>query len=71
MWPNNCWLAAATPVPCRTNFCSICRVEREAADAYLQATQFNLAAAVEEFIARHMLPPTGLGEHPDAGEHMC
>uniref|UniRef100_A0A383VF93 Uncharacterized protein n=1 Tax=Tetradesmus obliquus TaxID=3088 RepID=A0A383VF93_TETOB len=51
----------------RTNFCSICRVEREAADAYLQATQFNLAAAVEEFIARHMLPPTGLGEHPDAG----
>jgi hypothetical protein len=33
----------------------------------MQATQYNLTAAVEEYIARHMLPPACPGVHPDAG----
>lgn len=43
---------------CRTNFCSICKVEKDVATAYMEATKYDIVAAVEEYVARHLLHPS-------------
>eukprot|EP00775_Hariotina_reticulata_P012036 gene12036-12179_t len=43
----------------RTNFCSICKVERDVADLYLKAAGDDIVAAVEQYIARHILESSG------------
>lgn len=66
LWLTVCSVLYFSVGACRTNFCSICKVERDAAEMYMAATHHNIVAAVEEFIARHMLSPADTPD-PDTG----
>lgn len=47
------------PNPCRTNFCSICKVERDVAELYLKAAGNDILAAVEQYISRNIRESSG------------